>query len=131
MDCQCVNVFQDGFAKITSETGRLMFVEPKPGEQIVPRFGQDLYPHEVRRRISAFAFSHSTNFASPDSIFRSRSANSSSCQAGDSIAAGSTERLCQSASMVCSFSSTLISFSGRIGTLIAQIISHEFPRSTS
>ena len=50
---------------------------------------------KLRRRISAFAFSHSTNFASPDSIFRSRSANSSSCQAGDSIAAGSAERLCQ------------------------------------
>jgi hypothetical protein len=33
--------------------------------------------------------------------------------------------------MVCSFSSTLISFSARIGTVIDKIISHEFPRSTS
>src|SRR5437773_10200488 len=78
-------------------------------------------PHEVRRRISAFAFSHSTNFASPDSIFRSRSANSSSCQAGDSIAAGSAERLYQSASMVCSFSSTLISFSGHSSNYITRV----------
>ena len=30
--------------------------------------------------------------------------------------------------MVCSFSSTLISFSGRIGTLKVQIISHKLPR---
>src|SRR4029077_230005 len=128
---QCVNVRQDGLTKIASEAGRLELIESKPGDQIVPRFRQDLDPHEVRRRISAFAFSHSRNFASPDSIFRSRCANSSSCQAGDSMAAGSAERLCQSDSMVCSFSSTLISFSGRIGTLIAQIISHEFSRSTS
>src|SRR5438034_2990530 len=87
-DSQCVNIGQDRFAKIASKTGRLVFIEAKSGDQILLRFRQDLDPHEVRRRISAFAFSHSTNFASPDSIFRSRAANSSSCQAGDSIARG-------------------------------------------
>ena len=130
-DSQCVNIGQDRFAKIASKTGRLVFIEAKSGDQILLRFRQDLDPHEVRRRISAFAFSQSTNFVSPDSTFRSRSANSSWCHGGDSMPAGSAERLCQSASMVCSFSSTLISFSGRIGTLIAQIISHSPPRSTS
>jgi hypothetical protein len=29
---QCVNVRQDGFAKITAETGRLVFIESKPGD---------------------------------------------------------------------------------------------------
>ena len=32
VDCQCVNVPEDGFAKITSETGRLLFIESKPGD---------------------------------------------------------------------------------------------------
>jgi hypothetical protein len=32
VDSQGVNVLQDGFAKIASETGRLVFVESKPGD---------------------------------------------------------------------------------------------------
>ena len=32
MDYQCVNVPEDGFAKIASETGRLVFIESKPGD---------------------------------------------------------------------------------------------------
>ena len=32
VDGQCVNVPQDGFAKIASETGRLVFIESKPGD---------------------------------------------------------------------------------------------------
>ena len=32
MDSQCVNVRQDGFAKIASEAGRLAFIESKPGD---------------------------------------------------------------------------------------------------
>src|SRR5207247_11164988 len=121
----------DQLSIVDTTSTLIAVVASLPKDELVPLFRQYLDPHEVRCRISAFAFSHSTNFASPDSIFRSRSANSSSCQAGDSIAAGSAERLCQSASMVCSFSSTLISFSGRIGTLIAEIIPHELARSTS
>lgn len=57
-------------------------------------------------------------FASPDAIFPSRSRKTSSCHAGDSIALGSTDKFSQSASIVCSFSSMLISSSGRIGTAI-------------
>jgi hypothetical protein len=32
MRSQCVNVRQDGFAKIASKTGRLLFIEAKPGD---------------------------------------------------------------------------------------------------
>ena len=32
LDSQCVNVPKDGFAKIASETGRLVFIESKPGD---------------------------------------------------------------------------------------------------
>jgi hypothetical protein len=32
MGSQCVNVRQDGFAKIASEAGRLAFIESKPGD---------------------------------------------------------------------------------------------------
>ena len=32
MGSQCVNVLQDGFAKIASETGRLVFIEAKSGD---------------------------------------------------------------------------------------------------
>ena len=32
MGSQCVNVRQDGFAKIASKTGRLAFIESKPGD---------------------------------------------------------------------------------------------------
>ena len=32
VDGQCVNVRQDRFAKIGSETGRLVFIEAKPGD---------------------------------------------------------------------------------------------------
>ena len=32
VDSQCVNVSEDGFAKIASETGRLAFIESKPGD---------------------------------------------------------------------------------------------------
>src|SRR5207247_9126384 len=119
----------DQLSIVDTTSTLIAVVASLPKDELVPLFRQYLDPHEVRRRISAFAFSHSTNFASPDSIFRSRSANSSSCQAGDSIAAGSTDRICQSASMVCSLSSTLVSYSGRLVTLIAQIISHAFSRS--
>jgi hypothetical protein len=31
-DSQCVNVPEDGFAKIASEAGRLVFIESKPGD---------------------------------------------------------------------------------------------------
>ena len=37
MGSQCVNVRQDGFAKIASEARRLAFIESKPGDQIVPQ----------------------------------------------------------------------------------------------
>jgi len=32
MGSQCVNVRQDGLAKIASEAGRLAFIESKPGD---------------------------------------------------------------------------------------------------
>ena len=32
MGAQCVNVRQDGFTKIPSEAGRLVFIEAKPGD---------------------------------------------------------------------------------------------------
>jgi hypothetical protein len=31
-DSQCINVCQDGFAKVASEAGRLAFIESKPGD---------------------------------------------------------------------------------------------------
>ena len=75
--------------------------------QVFPRLRQDFDPHEVRRRMSALAVSQSMNFDFPDSITRSRSRSSFSCQAGDSRASAFDDKLCQSASIVWSFSSTL------------------------
>src|SRR5262249_59602739 len=47
------------------------------------------------------------NLDFPDSTLRSRSRNSFPCQAGDSSVSGFDDKLCQSVSIVWSFSSTL------------------------
>jgi len=105
--CQCVHILQKRVSKIVSQASYFAFVKTTAGDQILPRFRQDLDSHEVRRRISALAFSQSRNFDFPDSISCSRSRSSFSCQAGDSIASGFEDKLCQSVSIVWSFSATL------------------------
>jgi hypothetical protein len=97
---QRLDIGVERIAKISAKAARLSLVKPKPREQIVSRFGQDLNPHEVRRCISDFASSQLMNFVALEAIFCSRSRNSSPCHAGDSTASGTADKLSQSDSIV-------------------------------
>ena len=115
MRSQKVDISEQRIEKISAQSWSLALVKTETRDEIALRVWEDFNPHEVCRRISSFAFSQSTNFVSPDATLASRTRSSSSCQAGDSTASGLAERLAQMVSMVSSFSSTLISLSGRVG----------------
>jgi hypothetical protein len=122
MRSQKVDISEQRIEKISAQAGSLTLIETETRDEIALRVREDFDPHEVCRRISSFVFSQSTNFASPDATRASRTRNSSLCQAGESIASGFADKFSQMASMVWSFSSMLISSSGRAGIAIADDI---------
>jgi len=113
------DVGENGIEKVITQSACLVLVETEAGDKIELRVREDLDLQDVWRRISSFAFSQSTNFASPEATWDSRTRSSSSCQAGDSIASGFADKFSQIASMVWTFSSGVISFSGITGMAIS------------
>jgi hypothetical protein len=101
---QRIDVSEDGVEEIIARPFALPVVEFPPGRQIPARGSQEADFHFVRLRKSALACSQSSTCFWPLSKRRCVSANSSSCQAGDSNSASFWLRSSHNASIRHNFS---------------------------